>query len=119
MANEANGTLRLTFEISSEGTAVRTEEVSAESVTIGRGPAAMIRIDSDDLADLHAVVNTTDDGGIQLLDLGSANGTQVNGEKVSGNATLSSGDSIGIGGITIVLTFEAAADAVEAQQQQL
>ncbi|MEC8193138.1 MAG: AgmX/PglI C-terminal domain-containing protein [Myxococcota bacterium] len=117
MANEANGTLRLTFEISSEGNPVRTEEVSAESVTIGRGPAAMIRIENDGLADLHAVVNTTDDGGLQLLDLGSATGTQINGEKVAGNATLASGDSIGIGGITIVLTFEAVGEAVEESTQ--
>jgi pSer/pThr/pTyr-binding forkhead associated (FHA) protein len=117
MANEANGTLRLTFAISSEGEALRTEEISAESVTIGRGPAAMLRIEHDDLAELHAVVNVTEDGGLQLLDLGSTAGSMVNGEKVSGNSPLQSGDAISIGGITIELSFETAAAAVEESTQ--
>jgi hypothetical protein len=117
MANEANGTLRLTFAISSEGEALRTEEISAESVTIGRGPAAMLRIEHDDLAELHAVVNVTEDGGLQLLDLGSTAGSMVNGEKVSGNSPLQSGDAISIGCITIELSFETAAAAVEESTQ--
>jgi len=117
MANEANGNLRLTFEISNGDTLLRKEEISAESVTIGRGPAAMLRIDDDALADLHAVVNVQEDGGVQILDLGHSTGTQVNGEAVSNNATLSSGDTISIGPITVALTIEAVVAAVEEATQ--
>jgi pSer/pThr/pTyr-binding forkhead associated (FHA) protein len=117
MAKEANGTLRLTFEISSGGHPLRTEELSAESVTIGRGPAAMLRIDSEALADLHAVINTTDDGSLQILDLGTSTGTIVNGEPVSGNAPLQSGDSISIGDVTISVTIQSGAAVVEEATQ--
>jgi pSer/pThr/pTyr-binding forkhead associated (FHA) protein len=106
MANEANGNIRLTFEISNGDQLLRREEISAESVTIGRGPAAMLRIEEDALAELHAVVNVKDDGTVQLLDLGSSEGSKVNGEAVTGNADLSSGDTISVGPITIALTIE-------------
>jgi len=46
-------------------------------VTIGRGPAAMLRIDNPALADLHAVINVNDDGSVQILDLGGPTGTSV------------------------------------------
>jgi pSer/pThr/pTyr-binding forkhead associated (FHA) protein/outer membrane biosynthesis protein TonB len=108
MANEANGNISLTFEISNGDNHLRREEISAESVTIGRGPAAMLRIDDEALADLHAVVNVKEDGQVQLLDLGSAQGSQVNGEPVAGSVDLSSGDSIAIGPITIALTIVSA-----------
>jgi pSer/pThr/pTyr-binding forkhead associated (FHA) protein len=105
MANEANDTLRLTFEISNGDAPVRREEISAESVTIGRGPAAMLRIEDDAMADLHAVVNIQEDGGVQILDLGSATGSKVNGESVEGNTALNSGDTITIGPVTLVVTI--------------
>lgn len=103
MAN-ANSKLVLTFEIYSGGEFQRREEISAESVTIGRGPAAMLRIDDEALADLHAVINVGDDGAVQLLDLGSDGGTQVNGEAVS-NADLKTGDSIEIGGVKVQVSI--------------
>jgi hypothetical protein len=98
MANDA--TVELTFEIFDGDTHVRTEVISAESVTIGRGPAAMLRIDNEALADLHAVVNVGEDGAVQLLDLGSAGGTDVNGESIS-DSPLKSGDSIRFGDLKI------------------
>jgi len=104
MANDAK--LDLSFEISSGDNATRTETISAESVTIGRGPAAMLRIEDDSIADLHAVVNINDSGTVQILDLGGSAGTKVNGESVS-NATLSSGDEITLGSLTIKLSFGA------------
>jgi pSer/pThr/pTyr-binding forkhead associated (FHA) protein len=79
---------------------VTRRELSAESVTIGRGAAAMLQVDHEDLADLHAVINVNDDGSVVLLDLGSTGGTTVNGETVS-NATLRTGDTITIGAIQI------------------
>jgi len=117
MANEANGNIRLTFEISNGDNLLRREEISAESVTIGRGPAAMLRIDDEALADLHAVVNVKEDGTVQLLDLGSPTGSQVNGDAVTGNADLTTGDVISVGPITIALTIEAPAEVVEEATQ--
>ena len=117
MANEANGNIRLTFEISNGDQLIRREEISAESVTIGRGPAAMLRIEDDALAELHAVVNVKEDGTVQILDLGSSEGSKVNGEAVSGNADLASGDTISVGPINIALTIETPEEAVEEATQ--
>ena len=117
MANEANGNIRLTFEISNGDQLLRREEISAESVTIGRGPAAMLRIEDDALAELHAVVNVKEDGTVQILDLGSSEGSKVNGETVSGNANLSTGDTISVGPINIALTIESPEEAVEEATQ--
>ncbi len=92
----------LTFEVYKDNTFLRREELSAESITIGKGPAAMLRIEDETLQDLQAVVNINEDGSVQLLDL-VGEGTKVNGEQVV-NATLSDGDSIEIGAIKIVMT---------------
>ncbi len=108
MANDAK--LELSFEIYSGDNHVRSETLSAESVTIGRGPAAMLRIGDDSLADLHAVVNINDDGSVQILDLGGSAGTQVNGESIS-NATLNSGDTVTLGNVRLEVSF--GAEAVE------
>ncbi len=107
----------LTFEVYEGEAFVTRREISAESVTIGRGAAAMLQVDNASLSDLHAVINVNDDGTVVLLDLGSASGTHVNGEKVS-NVNLRTGDSITIGGIRIKvqITDEAAFADEEATQ---
>ena len=69
-------------------------------MTIGRGPAAMLRIDNPALADLHAVINVNDDGSVQILDLGGPTGTSVNGSRVS-STKLESGDRIEVGPVKI------------------
>jgi pSer/pThr/pTyr-binding forkhead associated (FHA) protein len=114
MANDAK--VELTFEIFNGDTHLRTETISAESVTIGRGPAAMLRIENDSLADLHAVVNIADDGSVQILDLGSASGTQINGNSIS-DAPLKTGDSISFGNVRIGVAINSAAAAVPVEDQ--
>src|SRR4029078_3051932 len=79
---------------------LRKTQLDAESVTIGRGPAAMLRIDNPALADLHAVINFNDDGSVQILDLGGPTGTSVNGSRVS-STKLESGDRIEVGPVKI------------------
>ena len=59
----------LTFEVYDGEAFVTRRELSAESVTIGRGAAAMLQVDHESLADLHAVINVNDDGSVVLLDL--------------------------------------------------
>ena len=87
----SSGSLVLTFEIFNGGEFVRREELSAESVTIGKGPAAMLRIEDPALQDLHAVLNVNEDGSVQLLDLVGDQSTLVNGAPVS-NVVLANGE---------------------------
>ena len=91
----------LTFEVFRGNQLIQRQELSAESVTIGKGPAAMLRIEDDALADLQAVININDDGTVQLLDL-VGEGTLVNGAPMV-NAELRNGDSVEIGAIRVVI----------------
>ena len=111
MANATSGKLVLSFEVHDGGQAPHREEFQAESVTIGRGAAALLRIENDALAELHAVVNVNDDGTVQLLALGE--GLAVNGQPVN-NAALRSGDVITIGPVRIDVTLKEAAGQVGA-----
>lgn len=108
----------LTFEVYEGEAFVTRRELSAESVTIGRGAAAMLQVDHADLADLHAVINVNDDGSVVLLDLGSAGGTSVNGETVS-NATLRTGDTIAVGAIRIKVQITDAGAFADEEATQL
>lgn len=112
-----SGKIVLTFEIYRGDEFLRRQEFDSESVTIGRGAAAMLQVDDAGAADLHAVVNVNDDGRVQLLDLGSPGGTKVNGAPVN-NTFLSSGDQIEVGRIrlSVAITDEAAFAEEEATQ---
>lgn len=67
-------------------------------LTIGRGRGNSIVLD-DMLVSRHHVRITADDDGLVLQDLGSRNGTFVNGDRVQ-SASLHEGDLIGIGSTT-------------------
>lgn len=69
-----------------------------EALTIGRGKANSIVLD-DMLVSRHHVRITADDEGLVLQDLGSRNGTYVNGERVD-RVSLHEGDRLGIGATT-------------------
>jgi len=102
MAGSSPGSLVLTFEIFNGGDFLRREELSAESVTIGKGPAAMLRIEDSALQDLQAVLNVNEDGSVQVLDLVGKQSTEVNGAAVS-NVLLANGDTLGFGAIRVVV----------------
>ncbi|MGZ3407937.1 MAG: sigma 54-interacting transcriptional regulator, partial [Polyangia bacterium] len=74
-------------------------------VVIGRSEEADLRLDDDTASRSHAKIITAD-GVARLFDLGSHNGTFVNGERVDGTRPLVSGDVITIGAITLVLHAE-------------
>lgn len=99
-----SGKLVLTFEVYKGDTFLRREEMSAESVTIGRGPAAMLRVDDEALSELHAVVNVNDDGSVLFANLVDASRTLVNGQPIS-NVNLRTGDQIQIGAIRIAVSI--------------
>jgi signal transduction histidine kinase/CheY-like chemotaxis protein len=75
----------------------------AERAVIGRGEVE-IRIQSDDASRRHASVERTPEGFV-IRDLGSRNGTRVNGIPLSGEQPelLRFGDKIRIGGKTILM----------------
>ena len=76
--------------------------------TIGR-EGADITIEDDQVSRTHARVSVAGDT-VTIEDLGSTNGTFVNGEKIEGAATLAPGDTVRIGTTTFALEAEAQAE---------
>ncbi len=59
-----------------------THELTEERITIGRAPDNLIQIDDPSVSSRHAQLTLVSDR-YQLKDLGSTNGTRVNGESVT------------------------------------
>lgn len=74
--------------------------VEGENI-LGRDPDVAVWIDLNSVSRHHARVVVTD-GAAHLEDLGSKNGTLVNGERVSSSTPLANGDRIKIGAASLV-----------------
>ena len=79
-------------------------------VTFGRSRAATVPIDSERVSRLHARIARRG-GRVTVEDLGSRNGTRVNGSKIDGATELTSGDQIEVGPVTAVISTSSAATA--------
>ena len=67
-----------------------------EQVTIGRGEDAGLLLDDPEISRAHAALGPTAKG-LEVSDLGSLNGTWVNGERISSPVVLVPGDVMRIG----------------------
>ncbi|WP_230419530.1 FtsK/SpoIIIE domain-containing protein [Catenulispora pinistramenti] len=65
---------------------------------LGRGEQADVRIDSPDLSRLHCEIDVTRDGLVRVRDLGSRNGTDVNGQRLTGPARVGPQDIVSAAG---------------------
>ena len=75
----------------------RVFETGPVPLTIGRGGDNTAVLDGDDYASArHARVESQRDG-VWILDLGSTNGTWVNGQRMDGRHRLRDGDVVRIG----------------------
>jgi hypothetical protein len=80
------------------------EQVALETdrVTLGRDPANQVCLHDDDaISGMHAVLERYSSGWA-LRDLGSRNGTFVNGGRINGERSLHSGDEVKIGGTRLI-----------------
>jgi pSer/pThr/pTyr-binding forkhead associated (FHA) protein len=69
----------------------------ATTTIVGRGPESGICIDGDDFASAqHARIGTSPEG-VWVEDLGSTNGTFVNGARVTSRLVLQAGDIVRVG----------------------
>ncbi|MGK3982867.1 sigma 54-interacting transcriptional regulator [Sorangium sp. So ce136] len=72
---------------------------------VGRSDDADVRLDTAAVSRRHARI-VVSGGEIRITDLGSHNGTVVNGERIEGSRTLGSGDVVAIGDTTLMLRRE-------------
>jgi pSer/pThr/pTyr-binding forkhead associated (FHA) protein len=87
------------------GTAAGRRLTLREELVIGRAVSGEGRLGDDhELSRRHARVARDANGQLTIEDLGSANGTFVNGERARGRQVLKVGDSLQIGSTTLQLT---------------
>ncbi|MCX5011049.1 MULTISPECIES: DUF1707 and FHA domain-containing protein [unclassified Streptomyces] len=76
---------------------------SAGGLRIGRDPGNGLRLSHETVSRAHAELSLRD-GVWVLKDLGSTNGTTVNGHRVTGSAVVRDGDQVGFGKMTFRLS---------------
>src|SRR5690242_18254641 len=81
---------------------LRTERFTRDIIKIGRLSSAHLCLDDERISRIHSVIEIGPDGRISIIDMGSAEGTFVNGKRVSKGA-LAEGDEIKLGGLRILL----------------
>lgn len=69
--------------------------------TIGRGQDNNIVVNDKKVSRTHLQMVQDDHGNISVVDLGSANGTYVNGVQISGETSLKTGDELRIGDMVL------------------
>jgi adenylate cyclase len=81
----------------------------AQSCSIGRSSGNQVVLDGEQVSRRHAAINEEAPGEFQILDLGSSNGTFLNGRRLTQSTPLKHGDVIDIGPYRIVFHQPSAA----------
>lgn len=92
--------------VSAAGMAARKFPLEKPVTTIGRSSMNDLPISDKMLSRQHARIVKDDNGGLQVEDLGSRNGTFLNGERLAAPQPLKAGDRITLGGVTLKLESE-------------
>tara|TARA_R110002072_G_scaffold34228_1_gene102667 strand:+ start:234 stop:596 length:363 start_codon:yes stop_codon:yes gene_type:complete len=66
---------------------------------VGRDPACDVQVLTAEASRRHCLIVVEDTGEVTISDLGSANGTHVNGWRIHGTLEIASGDVITVAGV--------------------
>jgi S1-C subfamily serine protease len=105
------------FKFLSGARAGQIEAFRKAYIGLGRHPLSDVRFDAErdlDVSSRHAAIVRKPEG-FQLQDLGSRNGTFVNGQRISGDVLLQDGDVIGFGPNGPAVEFQTIAGDAEAE----
>jgi DNA-binding NtrC family response regulator/pSer/pThr/pTyr-binding forkhead associated (FHA) protein len=92
-----------------EGASSRAENLPLDGdIMIGRADGAQVRLADKSVSRAHARISMHG-GRAEIVDLGSQNGTKVNGERIVGTRPLLSGDVVTI--LSVTLVFHSSAPA--------
>ena len=94
------------LKVATEGLPERTFRILPGNVrTVGRSTGADFIVDAALVSRVHCRLTALLDGGLEVSDLESTNGTYVNGERVE-RARLNPGDRVQMGRLELVATKE-------------
>jgi S1-C subfamily serine protease len=97
--------------IRSGSEAGKTIRLTGERFVVGREDTADLVLDDTKVSREHAGFTVLADGRVALQDLGSTNGTYVNGRRIEGSVVLDGTETIQIGDTSFTLTREETAPA--------
>ncbi|WNG25666.1 adventurous gliding motility protein GltG [Cystobacter fuscus] len=92
----------LTLRVFKGDTLVTSKDFERDIIKIGRLASAHLCLDDEKVSRIHSVIEVASDGGLSIIDMGSLEGTYVNGKR-GNKVPLSFGDEIKVGGTTIRL----------------
>ena len=84
---------RIQVEVIRGGKIVETKAYTGDTIEIGKLSRSDLRLDDENISRRHARIEIDRDGRVQLIDLGSTNGTRLNGMRVN-KAFLTDGDEL-------------------------
>lgn len=87
-----------------------TQEFQRDVIKIGRLQSAHLRLTDERVSRIHSVIEVAASGDVSIIDMGSAEGTFVNGARVN-RGKLKSGDEVVLGGTRIVVDLSGTAVA--------
>jgi hypothetical protein len=94
------------------------KHVPGETLLIGRGAAAQLRLEEAAISLEHARIGPAADGGLEIVDLGSVTGTYVNGKRID-RSPLRQGDWVELGRYRLSFAIEGPGAPVIVHCQQL
>ena len=109
--SESSHNTSVAFSVYDGDALLSTETLSQEIIKIGRLQSSDIRLDDEKVSRMHAVIEVTAPGEVFIIDLGSASGTLVNGEKIN-KRKLQTGDQVQVGNKRLHLDIIAGTVAV-------
>jgi hypothetical protein len=110
----------ITFHIYQGGQLVRSETLAQDVIKIGKLDSSHLKLDDDGVSRMHSVVEVSPAGEVFVIDLGSATGTIVNGQRVS-KIQLQTGDQLQFGNTVVAVeigeagAYDEAADEAAAE----
>lgn len=90
---------------------VGEQRFDRDIIKIGRLASAHLKLDDLSVSRIHAVIEVSSDGqDLSIIDMGSSDGTFVNGERIS-KEKLRDGDEVKVGAFRLIVTLDDGASA--------
>jgi hypothetical protein len=103
----------LTLKVFKGDSMVAAKDYDRDIIKIGRLASAHLCLDDDKVSRIHSVIEVAPDGKLSIIDMGSVEGTFVNGKRVN-KGSLTFGDEIRVGNTLIRVEDGASARAAAA-----
>jgi len=106
----------LTLKVYKGDQLIATKEYDRDIIKIGRLASAHLCLDDEKVSRIHSVIEVSSQGALSIIDMGSVEGTYVNGKRVNKGA-IAGGDEIKVGSTMIKVAINPVAKNLAAAAQ--